>query len=126
MRKSCEQCGLFFEGKSPAGRFCSSTCRSRKSRGMAAASALPSVATPATGVELSVRGQLEAAGRSETYLAGLALSLAQRMDASTAVMGFAALAKELRATMSEALVGAEVKADDVDELKARRDAKLAG
>jgi hypothetical protein len=39
-------------------------------------------------------------------------------------MGFAALVKELRATMAAAMAGVQVTADEVDELRARRDRKL--
>jgi len=74
----------------------------------------------------SVSAELEAAGRTETYLGALALVLATRIDGSTAVMGFAALAKELRVTMDAALAGVTVAADPVDELRSRRDAKRTG
>jgi hypothetical protein len=73
-----------------------------------------------------VQAKLEAAGRSETYLGAAALALADRIDQSTAVMGFAALVKELRATMDAALDGVQQAADPLDELKRRRDAKRAG
>ncbi len=74
----------------------------------------------------SVRAELEGAGRVDTYLGALALVLAERIDGSTAVMGFAALAKELRVTMDAALAGVTVAADPVDELRTRRDSKRAG
>jgi hypothetical protein len=70
--------------------------------------------------------ELEQAGRAETYLGAAALALADRIDQSTAVMGFAALVKELRVTMEAATAGARATADPVDELRARRDRKYAG
>jgi len=73
-----------------------------------------------------VRVELEAAGRAETYLGAAAVALAERIDSATAVMGFAALVKELRSTMDAALAGVERTADVVDEVKAARDRKLAG
>lgn len=78
------------------------------------------------GTVAAVRAQLEAAGRAETYLGAAALALAERIDNSTAVMGFAPLVKELRSTMDAALAGVKVAGDPVDELRARRDRKLAG
>ena len=74
----------------------------------------------------AVTSELEAAGRLETYLGASALALAERIDSSTAVMGFAALVKELRSTMEAALAGVVVAADPVDELRSRRDRKYAG
>jgi hypothetical protein len=69
---------------------------------------------------------LESAGRAETYLGACALALADRIDQATAVMGYAALIKELRATMDAALAGVQRAADPLDELRARRDSKRAG
>ena len=69
----------------------------------------------------AVRSELAAAGRDETYLGAVALTLADRMDGSKSIMGYAAMAKELRATMDQALAGVKVAADPVDELRARRD-----
>lgn len=73
-----------------------------------------------------MQAELDAAGRADTYLGAAALALADRIDQSTAVMGFAALVKELRATMDAALAGVKKVADPLDELRARRDAKRTG
>jgi hypothetical protein len=54
------------------------------------------------------------------------LALAERVDSSTAVMGFAALVKELRVTMDAAMAGVTTAVDPVDELRAWRDRKYAG
>jgi hypothetical protein len=66
--------------------------------------------------------ELQAAGRADTALGQQALALAERVnnprDTGSAI---AALSKELRAVMVEALKGAEVAADPLDELRARRD-----
>lgn len=70
-----------------------------------------------------MQAELDESGRAETYLGAAALALADRIDQSTAVMGFAALVKELRATMDAALAGVQKAADPLDELKRRRDAK---
>lgn len=51
-----------------------------------------------------------------------ALALARRLDdGGTADTAFAAIAKELRTTLAEALKTATVAADPVDELRARRE-----
>jgi hypothetical protein len=71
-----------------------------------------------------VQADLEVAGRTETYLGACALALASRIDAATAVMGYAALIKELRVTMDAALAGVTKEADEVDEVTARREEKL--
>jgi len=65
-------------------------------------------------------------GRFGSYTGQIALALAERLDNSTAVMGFAALAKELRVTMVAAKAGVAVAADPVDELRSRRDSKRTG
>jgi len=69
----------------------------------------------------AVVAELEAVGRLETYLGRSAVALARRIDESTAVMGFAALTKELRSTMDAALASVARAADPVDELRARRE-----
>jgi len=128
MQRPCGSCGELFEAKRSDAVFCGSRCAKRAQRGHKAPVARP-VALPVVegGSALrSVSAELEAAGRSGTYLGALALVLAARIDGSTAVMGFAALAKELRVTMDAALAGVMVAADPVDELRSRRDAKRVG
>ena len=110
MRKACAFCG---DGCNVA----ASKARTRPVLASAAGVA---------GTVASVQAELEAAGRADTYLGSAALALAERIDRSTAVMGFAALVKELRSTMAAALAGASVAADSLDELAARRAGKRAG
>jgi hypothetical protein len=55
----------------------------------------------------AVKAELERAGRLDTYLGAAAVMLAERIDTSNAVMGFAALVAELRRTMDAALEGAK-------------------
>ena len=55
------------------------------------------------------------------------LALARRIDkAADSGSSLAALARQLSETMTEALVGVVLEPDKVDELRARRDAKLRG
>lgn len=66
-----------------------------------------------------VLAALEAAGRADTWEGACALALAERIDAATAVMGYAALIKQLGETMDRALDGIEQPADPVADLKAQ-------
>jgi gamma-glutamyl phosphate reductase len=122
--RECEQCDAEYESAAQNARFCSAKCRK------AAFKARQEIDGTATERRVSavaaVTSDLEAAGRLETYLGAAALALAERIDSSTAVMGFAALVKELRSTMDAALAGVVVAADPVDELRSRRDRKYAG
>lgn len=119
-------CGKALEGRADQ-RFASEACRKRaKRRGGSVAAMSDGPEGRSTETVAAVRAQLEAAGRAETYLGAAALALAERIDNSTAVMGFAPLVKELRSTMDAALAGVKVAGDPVDELRARRDRKLAG
>jgi hypothetical protein len=123
MKRVCEcGCGSRFDGR-PDKRYASEACSKRARR--AEATSRPASPNTAKGGETvaAVRAELAAAGREETYLGAAALAVAARIDESTAVMGFAALVKELRATMAEAMRGVQVADSRLDELRARRDAK---
>lgn len=126
MQRNCDACGGRYTAKRPNSRFCSESCRKKAARGTESPRIEPILADPAVATTRSrVQAELDAAGRGETYLGAAALALADRIDQSTAVMGFAALVKELRATMDAALAGAKAKGDELDELRARRDRKRA-
>lgn len=134
MVKPCVRCGSEFESVSPRAMFCGKKCRQNASldrkRNLPAGPRLvagdcrPTVDVMST--VGAVQAQLEAAARAETYLGASALRLAERIDQSTAVMGFAALVKELRSTMDAALAGVKVANDPVDEIRLRRERKHAG
>ncbi|AJA43302.1 hypothetical protein VC60_gp01 [Mycobacterium phage Sbash] len=149
MTRSCVVCGTPFEAKRPQAKFCGATCRKRHSRGASTSASTPQqpqVPTtgapevtdptpsaamppllPAAGLVATVVKELTAAGRMETVLGQQALRLAMRLETSTVDTGagLASLSKELRAVMAQAVAGAAVEADPVDELRARRDAKRA-
>lgn len=73
----------------------------------------------------ATRAQLEAAGRLDTIAGQAALVLAEQLvSGQHSGAGYAALVKELRATIAEALDGAAVVDDPLDEIKRRRDLKL--
>lgn len=68
--------------------------------------------------------ELEAAGRLDTSAGLAAVVLAQRIAAGEDTgAGIAAMAKQLGATMADALRGVAVEGDPLDELRARRAAK---
>ena len=125
VKRFCEVCAASFESSRPSARFCGTTCRTRAHRDpevVRKPSALPVAAVGPDGLMVAaVRAELEASGRDATYMGALALTLADRMDGSKSIMGYAAMAKELRSTMDAALVGVRVAADPVDELRLRRD-----
>lgn len=126
MRRRCDSCTELYEPKRSNSRFCSEACRKRASRRRDDEQSASKRRPRAGETRKRVQSELAEAGRAETYLGAIALALADRVDQSTAVMGYAALTKELRATMDAALAGAQVAADPLDELRARRDRKFAG
>jgi len=83
--------------------------------------AAPAAIPGPRGVVAATQDALEAAGRAETPLGAIALQLARTIvEGGHTASGLAALSKELRNTMEEALAGAPRAADLVDELKERR------
>lgn len=76
-------------------------------------------------VTAATKAQLDAVGRADTHLGAVALALAERIDQNVDVgSAMAAMARELRMTMAELLQSAPALADPVDELRARRKARL--
>lgn len=123
MRKSCVVCGDSFEAKRKDARTCSASCRSKKRY------PTPPQDDPlGNPLVVAVRAELEAAGKLDSMLGQLALSLAARVKSEAS--GVSALSRELRA-VTAAAVGAQVSSsaagggDGVDELRDRRDAKRA-
>lgn len=130
MLTECEQCSGKFLKRTADQRFCSAKCRKAAfvHRQQSAGTVTERVESPSGRPKSTfdaVLAELTTAERADSYLGRAALALAQRIDASTAVMGFAALVKELRSTMDAALVGVARVADPLDELRTRRDRKYA-
>lgn len=130
MRRHCDRCGEVFGAKAANAAYCSGKCRQAAYKARNRVSVTPVVTAitdlgvPAVTTAGQVRAELERSGRLDTYLGAAALQLAERIDSATAVMGFAALVKELRSTMDAALVGAARAPDLVDELEERRERKF--
>lgn len=131
MTRNCAVCRRPFEASRPNAKFCGSTCRKRNARGVTApemGSNVEAESDEPTPLVEATTAELAAAGKLDTMLGQLALALAKRMGGE--VTGIAALSKELRSVTDAALgvktSGASAVADDVDELRARRDAKRVG
>lgn len=130
MRKQCEACGSEFDAKRSNHRFCKATCRVRGSRAPKI-KAVPEpepdegagadVVVPFEGALVRVtRAQLDKAGRLDTPLGVMTLVLAARLDnplnlADTG-SSFAAVSKEYRATLAEAMRDAETERDELDHI----------
>lgn len=123
----CKICGKSFDASLARAKYCSSTCRSRAHRGVPALSQFraPFSATDdEDDLVAAVIAELEAAGRRSSALGVAAIILAREMCGPVfSGAAFAALSKELRATMALALRDVPAAPDLLDELRARRDAK---
>jgi hypothetical protein len=74
-----------------------------------------------------VVAELQAAGRLDSSAGQAAVALARRIDdGAESSAGLAALTREMRAAMAEALARAEASGDALDELRARREARRVG
>lgn len=71
-------------------------------------------------------GELRAAGREHTALGLAAQVLARRLDDSDSesASGLAALARQLRDTIAQAVAGANAQGDPRDELQRKREQRL--
>lgn len=129
-QRACDSCRNQYEAKRPNSRFCSESCRKRFSRQPGAIASLPAPGPVIEGAEgpltRSTRLELEAAGRADSSVGQLALLAARRLDAGGETgSAVAALMREHRATVAEAVRGAQKAGDKLDELRAKRDRKLA-
>jgi hypothetical protein len=126
---TCAQCGVGFAGKRRTARYCSQVCRqraanARRSAGVTADAPLPMVPlTVGEGVVDTVKRELGALGKSGTSLAAQAVAIASSMESGKETgAALAALSRELRTVMALLSQGVD-RGDELDELKAKRDAK---
>jgi hypothetical protein len=135
--KPCDVCGQPFEAKRPTARYCSARCRQRARRsglaGARAGAVIVPFPEPAGGpLVRALEGDLRRAGQLDTWQGQAALDLVRRLEASTADTGssYAALHRELRAAVAEALKGANAPKSVLqqrrDELAARRAKRSRG
>lgn len=141
MDRLCEHCGRSYDAQSPRAKFCKTpSCvrerdairQRRKKAGGSVVALRPDRGQALDGrvagpLEVAARVELEAAGQLESLAGQNAVAVARRMDAASSDTGssYAALSKELRAAMGEALKDAPRVADAFDELRARRLARHA-
>lgn len=144
MEATCARCAQTFSTSSRRARFCSPKCRTQATRARAKGEtetlAIPAKPKPKrtrkptapepdapVGALGAVLAELRAAGRLESSAGQAAVALARRIDdGAESSAGLAALTREMRAAMAEALSRAEATGDALDELRARREARRAG
>lgn len=139
-RRACVVCSTSYQPKRPTAKYCSDRCKKRASDQRAAdrraaeraATAPPAETTRSTELVDQVRAELEAAGRLDTVIGRQAMLLASRLETNTNDTGgsAAAVSKELRAVMAEAMSGVHQAEDPVqqsqDELRKRREKRKHG
>lgn len=128
---TCATCGKRFEAQRKTARFCGPTCRQRAHRGsevpVAPVEVLPAQGASEPALVAATRKELADAERENSTLGQIALRLAAQLAvAADTGSGTAALSKELRAVMTEALANAPKAADSLDELAQRRVRKASG
>lgn len=130
MDRICDACGAAYEAIRANARFCSDRCRKRTARQPKPLAEMPTVTPEVAQLLVSqlskiVTDELVAGGVLDTSPGQAALLLAQRMELGTTDTGsaVAAMSRELRSLMAEALGKTETAADPMDELKARRESR---
>src|SRR5215213_10263827 len=132
MQRSCDVCGQPFTAQKSTARYCSGKCRAKASDLGGVERKQPRSLDDldemrAAGLIEAVERDLAAAGRLNTVLGQQALLLARRiglpMDTGASV---ASMSRELREVMARAVDGVPFAADPLDEIAARRAAKLIG
>lgn len=131
MERTCAVCGTPFTAQRSTARYCSGSCRARKSQGAEVLPITPPEAPAGGGVLEATRRELDEADRLNTALGQAAMVLARRVDASDRDAGSAAAAvtREWRAMLAEAVKGSAAQSSPLDrardELAKRRAARGA-
>lgn len=115
--RTCEVCGVEFEGTSRA-RFCGGTCRKRNhDRGQ----------TPGTpGLSEQVRRELERLGRMDSLEGAQALQVAERMESPTeSGSAVAALSRDLSRLIQAVRASSAPVEDEVGSARRKRAEKVA-
>jgi hypothetical protein len=124
MMRSCDFCGTAYLAKRSTSRFCGDRCRRRNKGAPPPPKPTREQSLTATGLVDAVRAELDGVGKLDSMLGQQALMLAQALgDPDESASGAAALSRELGAVMAVALRGVRGAADQVDELRRRRDRK---
>ena len=103
---TCQGCGEYFEARGAKAKWCSDRCRKAKAREAQESDPVETPSDEHHDHELvaSVRKELEAVDRLDTFAGRLALQLAKRL-ADPSESGISSLSKELRTVMAAALDG---------------------
>lgn len=132
MTRSCDRCGTSYEATRSTSKYCGSNCRAEVSRSRKRGEvvtpfpAVPVAAPTGGAVVLATTARLDTAERLDTPLGRAAVALAERIDSGQDHgAAVAAMVRELRATLGEALEGAPRQSDVVDELQERRERRRA-
>lgn len=130
MGKVCGVCLGGFEAKRAAAKYCSERCRKRAQRNPGSVSAHPVAARaepvdPDSELWSVTLAELSAAGCAGSAAGVAVLALARRIDGGQSEPGsaFAAMVREHRAALADALRGGDVRVNPLDELRSRRERK---
>lgn len=137
MKRSCDACGRAYEAKTKRSKYCSDReCvrnrergwkRGQRSGGKVVDLSPPPEPEPVLSAVAVTRDALEVVGRLHTPAGVNALLLAAKLDAGGDTgSAMAALSKQHLAALAEATKGVKAAADPVDELRAKREARLRG
>ena len=126
MRRQCAVCSETFEAKRNTAKYCSTRCRTRASRQPKPEADLPVPVDPDTELWTATLRELAAAGRAGSASGQAALLLARRLDSRLMETGssVAAMVREHRAALADAVKGGRRAANPMDELRARRERKI--
>ena len=126
MRKRCAMCPAEFEAKRSAAKYCSERCKKRAQRQPKPDPAAPMPVDPDAELWTATLAELAAASRVASASGQAALLLARRLDSQLTETGssVAAMIREHRAALADALKGAAAEANPLDELRLRRERKL--
>lgn len=123
--RSCEACGGSLEGTHPSRRFCDDKCRKRGARGAKVTELHGADGTPPATVYGATLATLQTADRADTPAGAAALVIARKLDAGGDTgSAVAALTRELRAAVAEAVANATVAGDQIDEIARKREERL--
>lgn len=134
MTRNCDVCRVPYEAKRASSKYCSDGCRKRAQRapGVPLAAVVTSLASASLPAEdgslcLATVRELEAADQLGSSLGQACLFIARRLDSGSMDTGssVAALLRELRATIAEAIASGRVAADPLDQIAAKRAARQA-
>jgi hypothetical protein len=126
LRKQCTICSAEFDTKRKATKYCSDRCRQRAHRQPKPEPAAQMPADPDSELWTATLGELTEAGQVASASGQAALLLARRLDSQLTETGssVAAMVREHRAALADALKGAKAEVNPLDELRARRERKL--